>query len=125
MVETEIKQTSLPEHESASTYAVGDVVKLRNSVNPDALWLLTTPIKETPDGLMTGGIEVTQDGKGLGVDGSILVNDIIEKVGPRKTRQELTEIYIDAFETKYGNTIPRAEVAAMLARQIGEEPSER
>ncbi len=125
MVETEAIQTPAPELEPSQEYGVGDVVRLKHSLDPEATWLLTTPIKDTPDGPMTGGIEIDKDGIGLGVDGSILIDDIKEKVGPRKTHDEVKAIYVDAFENKFGKTIPREEVIAMLERQIGAESADK
>ncbi len=123
-VEDETVQAALPDHEPSDEFSIGDVVTLKHSLDPEAMYLITTPIKETPDGPMTGGIPIDQAGNGLGMDGSFLVDDIKEKIGARKTIEEVEEIYVDMFAVKYGDTIPTEDVIAMLKRQIGEEATE-
>lgn len=118
MVETETIQTPAPELEPSQEYGIGDVVKLKHSLDPEAMWLLTTPIKDTPDGPMTGGIPIDNNGNGLGLDGSILIEDIKEKIGTRKTVDEVTSIYLDMFAVKFGNTIPTEQVVGILKRQM-------
>jgi len=125
MPEKETPAVSVPDQEPSAKYAIGDVVRVKHSLKPDALWLLTTPITHTPEGFMTGGIEISTDGKGLGAEGSITVADISETVGLRKTIKELETAYVQGFEKAYGPTLSHEAIVGILSRQIGSSHSEQ
>jgi hypothetical protein len=116
--ETQTPEPVNHELEPTSQYDIGDTVTLNHSLNPDTKYLITTAIMDTPDGLMTGGIPVDDAGNGVGMDGSFLVEDIKRTVGPRKSVDEVTRIYIDMMAVKFGNTIPTEQVVGILKRQM-------
>jgi hypothetical protein len=126
MPEKETPAVSVPDQEPSAKYAIGDVVRVKHSLNPDALWLLTTPITHTPEGFMTGGIEISpEDGEGLGAEGSISVADILETVGLRKTIKELETTYVQGFEKAFGTTLSHEAIVGILSRQIDSPHSEQ
>lgn len=122
MVETKNNEFSTQgELEPAPKYAVGDVVRISvddGELDP-RLWLITTPEKNTPTGLEMGRIQIDEDGKALGADGTIDVDSIVEKVGSRKTPEEVIKISMDAFEAQYGDTVPTEVVLEMIVRNAG------
>ena len=127
MVAPETIQTPLPELEPSEVYAIGDVVRIKDSAYPDdTLWLLTMPAKDTPIGSEMGGLMIDEKGNPLAGDtGSILVANITEVVGPRRTLDQVIELSAKAFEAKYGDTIPHDQVVTMFTKQVKSLSEER
>lgn len=108
------------EAEPTPSFVTGDVVTLKHTNDLGRIWLLTTPAKDVPGvGLEVGAVELNKDGHIIALDGTIEMSNIREAIGERKSPEEIKQLYLDYFESNYGDTIPRAEVVAMVAKNLG------
>lgn len=89
-----------PEKESA-TYDIGDVVSLIEGIssNPDNNWLLISPVRDSPDGLIADAITLDTEGNASSGPGTIHLIDIDKRIANRKNQADIVSAFKQLLKT--------------------------